>query len=78
MTASKELLEKLHNVVGEKLYERIASGEATAAEFGQAIKFLQNNGIEALPEGNDALTKLEGSLKERLPFSDLNDPTTYQ
>lgn len=72
MTASKELLEQLHNIVGEKLLERIASGEAKASDFAQAIKFLSDNGIEALPEGNDALSKLEGALKDKLPFSDPN------
>ena len=32
MTASKELLERLHAAVGEQLLERILSGEATAED----------------------------------------------
>jgi hypothetical protein len=75
MTASKELLDQLHNVVGTKLLERIESGEATASDFAQAIKFLKDNGIEAIPTSNNALGALEGSLKDRLPFTDASDFT---
>lgn len=74
MTAPVELLNQLHQAVGNQLLERIQSGEATAAEFAQAIKFLKDNGIEAIPTNNNALMALQGSLAERLPFSDPADP----
>lgn len=77
MTASKELLERLHNAVGEKLLQRIESGEATASEFAQAIKFLKDNGIEAIPTGDNAISALEGALKDRLPFTEPSE-FTYQ
>jgi len=77
MTASKELLEQLHDMVGQKLLERIESGTATASEFAQAIKFLKDNGIEAIPTDNSALSALEGSLRDRLPFSDPSDPVSH-
>lgn len=77
MTAPKELLEELHRVVGEKLLERIASGEAKASDFAQAIKFLNDNGIEAIPTGGNALGQLEAALKDRLPFTNVSDPTQH-
>lgn len=77
MTASKDLLEQLHNMVGEKLLERISSGTATASEFAQAIKFLKDNGIEAIPTDNNALGALEGALADRLPFTDSSDFTAH-
>lgn len=69
MTASNELLNKLHEAVGEQLLERIMTGEAKSSDFAQAIKFLSDNGIEALPTGDSALSQLEGALKDRLPFT---------
>jgi len=77
MPASKDLLNQLHEVVGRKLLERIESGEATASDFAQAIKFLKDNGIEAIPTDNNALGALEGTLKDRLPFTDTSDPVAH-
>lgn len=77
MTAPKELLEALHRAVGEQLLERIESGEAKASDFAQAIKFLSDNGIEAIPTDNNALGQLEGALKDKLPFTDTNDLTQH-
>lgn len=73
MTASKELLEMLHAAVGEKLLARIQSGEATASDFAQAIKFLKDNGIEAIPTGNNALQRLGETLASQLPFTEPSD-----
>lgn len=77
MTASKKLLEQLHEAVGEQLLERIMSGEAKASEFAQAIKFLSDNGIEALPSENNSLGALNGALRDKLPFSDPSDLTQH-
>lgn len=65
MTASNELLQSLHNAVAVDLLEKINSGEATAAELSAAIKFLKDNGIEALPVSGTAL----GNLVDSLPFN---------
>ena len=77
MTAPKDLLEALHRVVGEQLLAKIESGQANASDFAQAIKFLKDNGIEAIPTDNNALGALEGSLRDRLPFSDPADLTQH-
>lgn len=74
MTASIDLLARLHEQVTIKLLERIESGEATAAEFAQAIKLLKDNGIEALATGENALSRLQDSIVGTLPFTDPNDP----
>jgi hypothetical protein len=78
MTASKELLERLHEAVGEQLLAKIESGEAKASDFAQAIKFLSDNGIEAIPTDNNALNELAKATTAKLPFSDPDEPLTYQ
>lgn len=65
MTASKDLLETLHNAVAQDLLDKILGGDATAAELSAAIKFLKDNGIEAIPTEGTAL----GSLVDSLPFN---------
>lgn len=65
MTAPKELLENLHRAVAEDLLDKIKSGEATAAEISAAIKFLKDNGIEAIPSAGSPL----GDLVDSLPFN---------
>jgi hypothetical protein len=62
MTAPKDIMEALHTSVATSLLERIQSGEATAAEFSAAIKFLKDNGIEALPVDGSPLFNLVDSL----------------
>lgn len=46
--ATKDVLELLHDAVEKELTERVKSGEATAADISNAIKFLKDNGIEAV------------------------------
>ncbi len=46
--ATKDVLELLHDAVAKELTERVKSGEATAADISNAIKFLKDNGIEAV------------------------------
>jgi ABC-type Zn uptake system ZnuABC Zn-binding protein ZnuA len=74
MAASNELLQLLHETLGEKLLARIESGEASPQDFAQAIKFLKDNNIEAVPNGDNALSKLEQGLSKRLPFSNPDEP----
>lgn len=73
MKASKDLLEQLHNAVGEGLLEKILSGEAAASDYAQAIKFLKDNGIEALVTEENPLGGLQKSLAERVPFTAADD-----
>jgi len=75
MPASVDVLGKLHELVATELTRRIQSGEASAADIAQAIKLLKDNNITAIPTDNNPLGQLVGSLKDRLPFTELeNDP----
>ena len=47
MSNLNDLLEKLHEERAKDLLVRIQSGEATAAEMANAIRFLKDNGIDA-------------------------------
>ena len=60
--ANEEILGLLHDVVAKDLLRRVMSGEATPAELNAAIKFLQNNGIEAIATDDNPLGKLVASL----------------
>lgn len=61
--ASEELLGALHDAVAKDLLTRVLSGEASPAELNAAIKFLQNNGIEAALATEDSpLGKLAAAL----------------
>lgn len=65
MTAPKDMMEALHVAVAQDLLAKIQSGEASAAELSAAIKFLKDNGIEALPAEGSPL----GNLVDSLPFN---------
>lgn len=73
MPASQDVLGRLHELVAEELTRRIQSGEATAADIAQAIKLLKDNNISAIPTGDNGLGQLVGSLRERLPFTEVDD-----
>ena len=60
--ASDDVLGALHELVAKELTNRILSGEATPADMNAAIKFLQNNGIEALPVEGSPLAGILSSL----------------
>ena len=65
MTATKDMLDSLHRAVCEDLMAKIQSGEAKAADLAAAIKFLKDNGIEAIPVEGSPL----GNLVDNLPFN---------
>lgn len=60
--ADKEVLGALHEAVARDLLQRVASGEATPAELNAAIKFLQNNNIEADIAESTTLSGLAAAL----------------
>ena len=60
--ASDEVMGELHVMVAESLLDKIKSGEASPAELNAAIKFLQNNGIEATMAPGSPLDKLVNAL----------------
>jgi len=60
--ASEDILGSLHDAVANDLLRRVMSGEANPAELNAAIKFLQNNGIEAVATEENPLGKLVAAL----------------
>ena len=62
--ATEDLLGSLHDAVAQDLLMRVQSGEATPAELQAAIKFLKDNGIEALVSGDNNLGKLMNALPD--------------
>ncbi|RWM84302.1 hypothetical protein [Mesorhizobium sp.] len=64
--ASKDLMDALHGIVAQELINRIKSGEASAADISNAIKFLKDNGIEAVLGKNPGVT----SLAQQFPVFD--------
>lgn len=59
-------LNMLHEAVAEELLERVRSGEAKPADLSVAVKFLKDNGIEAIPTDGSLLQ----ALFEELPFDE--------
>ena len=64
---SKELNE-LHGLIARELARKIRQGEATAAEYAAAIKFLKDNNVQALVTPENPLGKLAVALTDSLPF----------
>ena len=62
--APEKRLGDLHTLIAEQLITKVASGEATAAEMANAIRFLKDNGIEALPTHDNALGRLVDALPD--------------
>lgn len=66
--ATKEALDALHGALAKSLADKIAKGEATAADLAVARQFLKDNGVDAIPRDNDnALDKLRSSLPFATP-----------
>jgi hypothetical protein len=62
--ATETLLATLHDAVAQELLGRVKSGEASPAELSAAIKFLKDNGIEAVPSIDNNIGKLMASLPD--------------
>jgi hypothetical protein len=71
VNADELRLRELHTKVGEKLLAKIASGEADARDFANAIKFLKDNGIDGIPKFSKPLKDLSTELG--LPFDGQSD-----
>ena len=61
----KPILEQLMEKCAEKLLDKIKSGQATAADYANAIRLLKDNGIKA-----DPTYKPLQELAEDTPFSE--------
>lgn len=64
MAAHEELLGMLHEAVASDLLRRVQSGEATASEMSVVVKFLKDNGIEALATESNSLGKIAQEMPE--------------
>ncbi|MCF4098603.1 hypothetical protein [Maritalea mediterranea] len=70
MSATKSQMAALHELVAKELKDRIASGEATASDFANAIKFLKDNGIEAIGDLNSNVSSLAEQMSAMPEFDD--------
>jgi hypothetical protein len=68
--ATEDILATLHSAVAQDLLRKINSGEATAQELNAAIKFLKDNGIEAVREEGNPMDALVKSLPTFEDFED--------
>ncbi len=66
MTKVSDILNELHEATAVELLERIRSGEAKPADLSVAVKFLKDNGIEAIPTDGSILQ----TLMSELPFDE--------
>ena len=61
---SDKKLKELHEVLAEKLLEKVKSSDATASELNVARQFLRDNGIDAVQTEDSPLQR----LADELPF----------
>ena len=57
-----QTLATLHTAVAQELLDRVRSGEAKPADMSNAIKFLKDNNIDAMPVQGSPLDGLLNSL----------------
>lgn len=58
----EQTLATLHTAVATELLDRVRSGEARPADISNAIKFLKDNNIDAMPVQGSPLDGLLNSL----------------
>jgi len=59
-------LTELHNILAEKLLERVKDPEAKSSDLNVARQFLKDNNVDAVPVDDSPLQK----LLEELPFDE--------
>lgn len=72
-SATSDALGSLHAVVAKELRARIESGEATAADISNAIKFLKDNGISCDVNDYDNLKHIADEVPVFLSDAELKD-----
>ena len=65
-SGNRHVLEELHTLVAEELTQRIRTGDAKPADLAVAVKFLKDNGVDALASDESPLKR----LAQILPFND--------
>jgi len=71
--ASKDIMEELHLSVAQDLLGKIKSGEAKANDLGVAVRFLKDNGVEAIAVEGSPLA----NLLDNLPFEAQEIPSKH-
>jgi len=66
----EQVMASLHEALAKDLLDRVRTGEATAADMSNAIRFLKDNGIDAHLVKDSPLE----NLAKILPFKDPNAP----
>jgi len=71
MAETKNNLENLHELLAQKLLDRLRDPEVKASDLNVARQFLKDNNIDCIPIENRTISK----LAEELPFklSDLKE-----
>lgn len=72
----KQLAEQLLTAAYEQLLVKIQSGEASAADFQQAMNYASRAGVEMLATDNNAAGGLGKALTDKLPFAGQQDYPT--
>lgn len=74
MSATENELGLLHQLIAETLRDKIKSGEYSASDISNAIKFLKDNNITCSPGEDNALSELEKALaKSKVPPASVED-----
>lgn len=63
--ATENELSELHRIVARGLADRLASGEASAADYSNAIKMLKDNNITCAVEPGSAVDELQKALEDK-------------
>ena len=61
-TNLEKTLSTLHTAVAQELLDRVQSGDAKPADMSNAIKFLKDNNVDAMPVQGSPLDGLLNSL----------------
>jgi hypothetical protein len=64
MSEKLKKLEDLHELLAQKLLDKIISDEVKSADLNVARQFLKDNNIDCIPKSGNAVSK----LAEELPF----------
>jgi len=63
---SDNKLQELHNILAEKLLERVRDPDVKSSDLNVARQFLRDNNIDAVPVKDSSLEK----LMNELPFNE--------
>lgn len=62
MATNPDVMAAIHEAVAQELLRLIKSGEAKSSDLSVAVKFLKDNGIEAIAAEHSPLANLAASL----------------